>query len=37
MIRDALEKTAKLNDKSTAEIPVWEGNEDMIHKLCSLK
>lgn len=37
MIRDALEKAAKLDDNSTAEVPIWEGNEDMILKLCGLK
>lgn len=37
MIRDALEKAAKLDSNSTAEIPVWEGDEDMILKLCGLK
>lgn len=37
MIRDALEKAAKLDENSTAEIPVWEDNEDMILKLCGLK
>jgi integrase/recombinase XerD len=37
MIRDALEKAAKLGDNSTAEVPLWEGNEDMILKLCGLK
>ncbi|WP_407272971.1 tyrosine-type recombinase/integrase [Radiobacillus sp. PE A8.2] len=37
MIRDALEKAAKLGDNSNAEVPVWEGNEDMILKLCGLK
>lgn len=37
MIRDALEKAARLGDKSNADLPVWEGNEDMILKLCGLK
>ncbi|MBT2218053.1 tyrosine-type recombinase/integrase [Virgibacillus dakarensis] len=37
MIRDALEKATKLDSNSTSEIPVWEGNEDMILKLCGLK
>lgn len=37
MLRDALEKAAKLGDNSTAESPVWEDNEDMILKLCGLK
>lgn len=37
MIRDALEKAAKLDDNATAETPVWEGSEDMILKLCGLK
>jgi site-specific recombinase XerD len=37
MIRDALEKAAKLDGNSTTEVPVWEDNEDMILKLCGLK
>ncbi|GGE53465.1 hypothetical protein GCM10011391_35410 [Pullulanibacillus camelliae] len=37
MIRNALEKAAKLDGNSTTEIPVWEDNEDMILKLCGLK
>ena len=37
MIRDALEKVAKSGENSNAEIPVWEGNEDMILRLCGLK
>ncbi|MCF1586428.1 site-specific integrase [Tetragenococcus koreensis] len=37
MIRDALEKAAKLDSNSNTEIPVWEDNEEMILKLCGLK
>lgn len=37
MIRDALEKAAKMENSSYAETPVWEDNEDMILKLCGLK
>lgn len=37
MIRDALEKAARMENSSYAETPVWEDNEDMILKLCGLK
>ena len=37
IIRDALEKAAKMGNSSYAETPVWEDNEDMILKLCGLK
>jgi len=36
MIRTALEKAA-LQGNSTSDIPIWEGDEDMILKLCGLK
>lgn len=36
MIKDALEKAA-YQGNATSELPVWEGNEDMILKLCGLK
>ena len=35
MIRDALEKASL--GSSTSDIPIWEGDEDMILKLCGLK
>ena len=37
MIRDALEKAANYGDGVSTETPVWEGEEDMILKLCGLK
>ena len=37
MIRNALEKAANHGDDVAAETPVWEGDEDMILKLCGLK
>jgi len=36
MIKEALEKAARQGD-ATSELPIWEGNEDMILKLCGLK
>jgi integrase/recombinase XerD len=35
MIKEALEKAA-LKGNATSELPVWEGNEDLIIKLCGL-
>ncbi len=38
MMRAALEKINKGEDKQTSQIvPVWQGNEEMILKLCGLK
>lgn len=36
MIKDALEKAANLGN-ATSELPIWEGDEDMILKLCGLR
>jgi hypothetical protein len=38
MMRATLEKINKGDDKQTSKVvPVWQGNEEMILKLCSLK
>ena len=38
MMRAALEKINKGNDEQKPkEVPVWQGNEEMILKLCGLK
>ncbi len=37
MIRDALEKAAHMESNQSFETPIWEGDEDMILKLCGLK
>jgi|GEM_PF-1354872 len=36
MIKDALEKAASKGN-ATSELPIWEGDEDMILKLCGLR
>lgn len=36
MIKDALEKAASQGN-ATSELPIWEGDEDMILKLCGLR
>lgn len=36
MIKEALKKAA-YQGNATSELPVWEGNEDMILKICGLK
>ncbi|BAE85087.1 tyrosine-type recombinase/integrase [Desulfitobacterium hafniense] len=36
MIKDALEKAARLGN-ATSELPIWEGDEDMILRLCGLR
>jgi integrase/recombinase XerD len=38
MMRAALEKINKGNDEQTSKVvPVWQGDEEMILKLCGLK
>ena len=38
MMRAALERVSKRDDEgSSAEMPIWQDNEEMILKLCGLK
>jgi len=37
MMREALEKVNKMSTEQTCDIPLWQGNEDMILSLCGLK
>jgi len=37
MMKNALEKVSKKDATRKIEVPIWQGDEDMILSLCGLK